>query len=288
MKRRYVHTGARRHLPSSTELLALGYGILILAVVLISYVLGALQWLPFDPQALNLAMINAPPGAAGHWLGTDFLGRDIMTRLVVGIQAYFAPGLLAVVLALTVGTTLGVLAGYYGGRWRSLATYITQLIDALPRLVLILLVVAAFKPDIYYIMAVAGLTGAPAVAAMIQNKIDMLRSRMFIQSAVALGLPDTIVIFKHILWYNCRSLLVVQATLGMGEAILLETSLSYLGFGVQEPTPSWGNMVQSGANYLLQGQYWSSSAPALAIALTVLGFYALGDALSNRFEGRAR
>ncbi|MDH5730208.1 MAG: ABC transporter permease subunit, partial [Gammaproteobacteria bacterium] len=108
----------------------------------------------------------------------------------------------------------------------------------------------------------------------------------FIESSIAMGLPTHLIIFKHILWYNCRSILIIQATLGMGEAILMETSLSYLGFGVQEPTPSWGNMVQAGSNYLMQGNFWPSTAPALAIMFTILGFYLLGDALNHILEGR--
>jgi peptide/nickel transport system permease protein len=113
-------------------------------------------------------------------------------------------------------------------------------VDSFPRLVLILLVIAAFKPDIYYIMMVVGLTNVPVVASLIKGKIQFLKQKNFIEADAALGLPTKTIILKHILWHNCRSLLIIQATLGMAEAILMETSLSYLGFGVQEPTPSWG------------------------------------------------
>jgi peptide/nickel transport system permease protein len=179
-----------------------------------------------------------------------------------------------------------VAAGYRGGRTDAAVTYFTNLIDALPRLVLMLLVIAAFKPQIYTIMVVLGITTAPTIATMVKGKILMLKQRNFIESAVALGLSPPTIIFKHILWHNCRALLLIQATIGMAEAVLIETSLSYLGFGVQEPTPSWGNMIQAGANYLLQGNLWSSTAPALAILLTVLGFHLLGDGLNNIFEGK--
>jgi peptide/nickel transport system permease protein len=154
--------------------------------------------------------------------------------------------------------------------------------------VLILLVIAAFKPDIYYVMVVVGITGMPVIANLIAGKIAFLRQKSFIEAAHALGLPAHTVILKHILWFNCRALLVIQATLGMAEAILVETSLSYLGFGVQEPTPSWGNMVQAGANYFLQGNFWPSTAPALAILATILGFQLLGDGLNNLLEGKRR
>jgi peptide/nickel transport system permease protein len=263
-----------------------GYGLAVAALVLLSYLLGTFGWLPHDPDGMDLASMLAGPLTEGHVLGTDFLGRDLLTRLILGIQAYFLPGLLAIVIALTVGAALGVLAGYRGGRSETAVGYVTNLVDALPRLVLMLLVIAAFKPGITVIMVVLGLTSAPTVAMLVKGKIQMLKQRNFIESAVALGISPARIILKHILWYNCRALLLIQATLGMAEAVLLETSLSYLGFGVQEPTASWGNMVQAGANYLLQGNFWVSTAPALAILFTVLGFHLLGDGLNNMFEGK--
>ncbi len=271
---------------SIPDLLYVGYGLLIVGLVLVSYVLGAFNLLPHDPQQINMELLMAPPGTAGHLLGTDFMGRDIQSRLILGIQAYFLPGLLAIFIALSGGIVLGVLAGYRRGYTETVITYFTNLVDSFPRLVLILLVIAAFKPDIYYIMMVMGVTGIPAVANAIAGKIRVLAQKNFIEAAIALGLRTRVIILKHILWYNCRALLIIQATLGMGEAILLETSLSYLGFGVQEPTPSWGNMVQSGANYFMQGNFWPSTAPALAILFTILGFNLLGDGLNNILEGK--
>jgi peptide/nickel transport system permease protein len=268
------------------DLLYVGYGLLIVALVLVSYFLGMLNLLPHDPLQINMELMLAPPASEGYLLGSDFMGRDILSRLIMGIQAYFLPGLLAISISLTGGILLGILSGYWGGKLETVITYITNLVDSFPRLVLILLVIAAFKPDIYYIMVVMGITGVPAVATAIANKIRFLAQKNFIEAAIALGLRTRVIIFKHILWYNCRALLIIQATLGMGEAILLETSLSYLGFGVQEPVPSWGNMVQSGANYFLQGNFWPSTAPALAILFTILGFHLLGDGLNNILEDR--
>jgi peptide/nickel transport system permease protein len=268
------------------DLLYVGYGLLIVALVVVSYILGSFHLLPRDPQDIDLQLMMAPPGTAGRLLGTDFMGRDMLSRLIVGIQAYFLPGLLAILIALCFGTGLGVLAGYRGERFGTGITYFTNLVDSFPRLVLILLVIAAFKPDIYYIMMVVGLTNVPVVASLIKGKIQFLKQKNFIEADIALGLPTRTIILKHILWHHCRSLLIIQATLGMAEAILMETSLSYLGFGVQEPTPSWGNMVQSGANYFMQGKFWPSTAPALAILFTILGFHLLGDGLNNVLEGK--
>lgn len=295
--RRYVQTpgpvGEFSKLPllqraDALDLVYVGYGLAVVALVLASYTLGALGWLPHDPQAVNVALINAPPLTPGHPLGTDFLGRDLQSRLIIGIQAYFLPGLLAIAISVAGGAVLGVLAGYKGGWLDTVITYFANLLDSFPRLVLILLVIAAFKADIYYVMVVVGITGMPSTANLVAGKIAFLRQKSFIEAAHALGLPAHTVILKHILWFNCRALLVIQATLGMAEAILVETSLSYLGFGVQEPTPSWGNMVQAGANYLLQGKFWPSTAPALAILAAILGFQLLGDGLNNLLEGKRR
>jgi len=270
----------------AVDLACVGYGLLVVALVVVSYLFGSLRLLPYDPDVIDLELMLAGPGTPGHVLGTDFMGRDMLSRLIVGIQAYFLPGLLAILIALFFGTLLGVLAGYRGGKFDTAITYFTNLVDSFPRLVLILLVIAAFKPDIYYIMLVVGLTNVPVVASLIKGKIQFLKQKNFIEADIALGLPTATIILKHILWHNCRSLLIIQATLGMAEAILMETSLSYLGFGVQEPTPSWGNMVQVGANYFMQGKFWPSTAPALAILFTILGFHLLGDGLNNILEGK--
>jgi peptide/nickel transport system permease protein len=266
------------------DLVYISYGLLVVLLVFVSYVLGMTGFLPFDPQEINLELLMAPPNTEGHLLGTDFMGRDILARLIIGIQAYFLPGLLAIALALALGTCFGVLAGYWGGGLDTASTYVSNLLNSFPRLVLILLMVAAFKPDIYLVMTVVGITNAPTVASLIKSKIQFLKQKNFIEAATALGLKNAAIIIKHILWHNCRSVLIIQATLGMAEVILIETSLSYLGFGVQEPTPSWGNMVQSGANYFMQGKFWPSTAPAMAILLTIMGFHLLGDSLNNILE----
>jgi len=270
----------------SVDLVYVGYGLLIVTLVVVSYILGSFKLLPRDPQDIDLQLMLAPPGTAGRLLGTDFMGRDMLSRLIVGIQAYFLPGLLAIFIALFFGTGLGVAAGYRSEKLDTGITYFMNLVDSFPRLVLILLVIAAFKPDIYYIMLIVGLTNVPAVASLIKGKIQFLKQKNFIEADIALGVPKSTIILKHILWHNCRSVLIIRATLGMAEAILMETSLSYLGFGVQEPTPSWGNMVQSGANYFMQGKFWPSTVPALAILFTILGFHLLGDGLNNILEGK--
>lgn len=266
------------------DLLYIGYGLFVVILVVVSYFLGTFKLLPHNPDDMNFDLLMAAPGTSGYLLGTDYMGRDILSRLIVGIQAYFLPGLLAVVIMLFAGTLLGALAAFKEGWIETVITYVTNLIDSFPRLVLILLTVAAFKPDIYYIMIIVGITNIPSVALLVKGKIQFLKEKNFIEAAVALGLSNGDIIMRHVLWNNCRSILIIQATLGMAEAILMETSLSYLGFGVQEPVPSWGNMVQSGSNYFLQGKFWPSTAPALAILFTIMGFHLLGDGLNNVLE----
>jgi ABC-type dipeptide/oligopeptide/nickel transport system permease subunit len=270
-----------------TELVYMSYGMIVVILVVASYIMGAANILPHDPQKMDLGSMMSPPGTSGHLLGTDYMGRDILSRLILGIQAYFLPGLLAIAIALTLGTFFGVLSSYVGGRIDIVLTYVANLIDSFPRLVLILLMVAAFKPDMYYIMIIVGLTNVPAVSSLIKSKIQFLKQKNFIEAAISLGLKNRVIILKHILWYNCRTVLIIQATLGMAEAILIETSLSYLGFGVQEPTPSWGNMVQAGINYFMQGKFSLSTIPALAILFTIMGFHLLGDGLNNMLEGES-
>jgi peptide/nickel transport system permease protein len=259
------------------------FGTGMATVVVAVYLASILKVLPHDPDAMDLGAVNALPTAA-HLLGTDFVGRDLLSRIMVGTQAFFLPGLLSVSVSLLFGTLLGVLAGFWPARFDTAVGLLLQLLESLPKLVLILLVVALFRADIYLILLVVGITNIPAAAELLRARIAVLRRKSYIEAAIALGLPPSRVILKHVLWLHGRGLVLIQATIGMGEAILIETSLSYLGFGVQEPTPSWGNMVALGKDYFFRGELWLSTVPAAAILLTVLGFHLLGDALLERLE----
>jgi peptide/nickel transport system permease protein len=275
--RRGVRLGASA-LPRSW---ALGYGCLVSAAIVAAYLCAWLGLLPHDPDAMDLSAVNALPSRA-HLLGTDFVGRDLLTRILLGTQAFLLPGLLAVAVSSVGGALLGVLAGYWPRRFAAPVGFALQLVESLPKLVLVLLVVALFRPEIHLILAVVGIANVPATAELLRARIASLRKRSYIEAAVALGLSPARIVLYHVLWLQGRGLLLVQATLGMAEAILIETSLSYLGFGVQEPTPSWGNMVALGKDYFFRGELWVSTAPALAILLAVLGLHLLGDALRER------
>ena len=257
------------------------YGATVAALVVSVYLCSVLGVLPRDPDAMDLSAVNALPSAA-YPLGTDFVGRDLLSRIMVGTQAFFLPGLLSVSVSLLFGAVFGILAGYWPERFGTVVALLLQLLESLPKLVLILLVVALFRPEIYLILLVVGITNIPAAAELLRARIAVLRRKSYIEAAIALGLAPSRVILKHVLWLHGRSLVLIQATIGMGEAILIETSLSYLGFGVQEPRPSWGNMVALGKDYFFRGELWISTVPAMAILLTVLGFHLLGDALLER------
>jgi peptide/nickel transport system permease protein len=259
------------------------FGTGVAALVVLVYLASVLKALPHDADAMDLGAVNALPSAA-HWLGTDFVGRDLLSRIMVGTQAFFLPGLLSVSVSLVFGALLGILAGFWPARFDTVVGLLLQLLESLPKLVLILLVVALFRADIYLILLVVGITNIPAAAELLRARIAVLRRKSYIEAAFALGLSPSRVILKHVLWLHGRGLVLIQATIGMGEAILIETSLSYLGFGVQEPTPSWGNMVALGKDYFFRGDLWLSTVPAVAILLTVLGFNLLGDALLGRLE----
>lgn len=263
--------------------LATAYGTFAAALVVTVYLCSVLGLLPHDPEAMDLLAVNELPSAA-HPLGTDFVGRDLLARIMLGTQAFFLPGLLSVSVSLLFGALFGVLAGFWPERFATPIGLVLQSLESLPKLVLVLLVIALFRPEIYLILLVVGITNIPAAAELLRAKIAVLRRKSYIEAALALGLHPARVILKHVLWLHGRGLVLVLASIGMGEAILIETSLSYLGFGVQEPTPSWGNMVALGKDYFFRGELWISTAPAAAILLTVLGFHLLGDAVLERLE----
>jgi len=267
------------------QLFATSYGATVAVLLTAAYVCSRLGWLPVDPNAMDLAAMNQRPDGA-HLLGTDFVGRDLLSRIMVGTQAFFLPGLLSIGVSLVFGALFGVLVGFWPERFATPVGVLLQLLESLPKLVLILLVIALFRPDIYIVLLVVGITNIPAAAELLRAKIAVLKRKSYIEAALALGVPTWRVIGKHVLWLHGRGLVLIQATIGMGEAILIETSLSYLGFGVQEPVPSWGNMVGLGKDYFFQGDLWISTAPALAILSTILGFHLMGDALLERLEAR--
>jgi peptide/nickel transport system permease protein len=232
---------------------------------------------------------NKTPLLSRHWLGTDKDGRDIFALLIAGARTSLLPGLLACAVALGLGVPLGLLAGYYGGRMRRLLQSVSGTILSMPRLVLILVVVCALEPNVYYTMVVLGLTLVPRVSELLMTRVRLLANQGFILAAKEGGLSDWRILSRHLFWYQNRQVFTIQFSLIMAESILTETTLSYLQFGTKPPEVSWGNIIEGSQMTFFSGFYWITFFPAMAIIMAILGFFYVGDGLNARLafkEGR--
>lgn len=257
---------------------------LIVSGLLMLVALAAPVVLPGDPAALGAAADRLQPPSADHLLGTDLLGRDVLTRLVHGSRVSLAVGWLSVMVAVVLGVVVGLAAGL-GPRWLDrLLTGITDVFLAFPRIFLVLLLVSLTAPSLALVMIVLGLTGWMSVARLVRAEALSLRERDFVAAARGLGLSGWRVAWGHVL-PNLMPTVIVAATLRVGGAILTESFLSYLGLGAQEPAVSWGAMIQQGRDHLVDG-WWLTTFPGLAIALTVLGYHLLGDGWAARLDPR--
>ena len=239
---------------------------------------------PFDPDALNLATGRLLAPSAAHWMGTDALGRDLLSRVLYGARISLTIGFLAVLIAITLGTTIGAVAGYAGGWIDAILMRIVDLFLSFPRIVLLITVVAVLEPSIALIVVVLGLTGWMGVSRLVRGQVLSVREREYVQAAHALGYGPGRVLGRHIL-PNVLTPVIVAATLGIGNAILAEAALSYLGLGVQPPTASWGNIIQSGGDRIIDA-WWITTFPGLAIVLTVMSFNLVGDGLRDALDPR--
>jgi len=238
-----------------------------------------------DPGAIDIAHRLQPP-SLDYPLGTDDLGRDVLARILYGARISLLVGFVAVGIATFVGILLGALAGFYG-RW--IDSTIMRFVDIMlcfPSFFLILAVIAFLEPSIWNIMIIIGLTSWMGVARLVRAEFLSLRERDFVVAARAIGARDTRIIFRHIL-PNAISPVLVSATLGIAGAILTESALSFLGIGVQPPTPSWGNMLIAGKQ-TLGTAWWLSVFPGLAILFTVLGYNLLGEGIRDAMDPRIR
>jgi peptide/nickel transport system permease protein len=255
------------------------------AVVLLLFILSILApWLtPYQPDAIDAWRVLTPP-TFEHLLGTDELGRDVLTRLLFGARISLKVGFVAVGIAVATGTVVGLVAGYYGGWLDSLLMRLVDIMLCFPTFFLILAVIAMLEPSIWYIMIVIGLTGWMGVARLVRAEVLSLREREFVMAARGLGASDIRIIFRHIL-PNALSPVLVSATLGVAGAILTESALSFLGIGVQPPTPSWGNILTSGKDYI-EFAWWLSLFPGLAILVTVLSYNLVGEGIRDALDPR--
>jgi peptide/nickel transport system permease protein len=242
---------------------------------------------PYNPIAQHdLVRTGYLPPSPAHWLGTDRFGRDVLSRILYGARISLSIGFIAVAIAVVLGCGLGAVAGYLGGWLDAVIMRFTDMVLAFPRLVLLILIVALFNQSITLIIVVLGLTQWPGVARLVRGEVLSLREREFIQAAYALGFRRARIILRHLM-PNVLAPVIVAATLGIGNTIVLEAGLSFLGLGVRSPTPSWGNMVADGRQNLL-GAWWVATFPGLVIVLTVLAFNLVGDGLRDAMDPRLR
>ncbi|WP_052303437.1 ABC transporter permease [Solidesulfovibrio fructosivorans] len=240
---------------------------------------------PYDPLSLNVDAILTPPGPT-HPLGTDALGRDVLSRLLYGGRVSLWVGFVAVGLSVSIGLALGLCAGYFGGLVDEVIMRGVDVMLCFPSFFLILAVIAFLNPSLINIMVVIGLTSWMGVARLVRAETLTLRGREFVLAAKVSGMRAPAILFFHIL-PNAAAPVLVSATLGVAGAILTESSLSFLGLGVQPPMPSWGNMLMEGKE-VLEVAPWLSIFPGLAILLTVLGYNLIGESLRDILDPRLR
>lgn len=257
-----------------------GTGVAAVFILLILTLMSVFApWLaPYNPAEIDLFHTLAPPSAQ-HWLGTDENGRDILSRLIYGGRVSLAVGLASMLAAITIGSVLGALAGFLGG-W--VDTFISRLIDGMlsvPLFFFLLTALSLFGSSLPNLILVIALTNWMQVARIVRGEVTANREKQYVESATALGATRRTILFRHLLPQSIPSI-IVAATLGVAYAILTESALSYLGLGVQPPTPSWGNMLSSARGFIWQSPLLTVYPGAL-IFLSVLAFNAIGDALRD-------
>lgn len=236
-----------------------------------------------DPLHIDLAHLLQRPSAA-HWLGTDVQGRDIWARLVFGSRVSLSVGLISQGIALTLGVTFGLIAGFYGGWIEEVVMRLADVTLAFPTLLLLIAMVAAFQPSMGVVFATIGVVGWAGIARLVRGQVLVVRQLEYIQAIRALGARDWRIMIQHVL-PNVIAPVVIAATLGVAGAIMAEAALSFLGLGVPPPAPSWGSMIADGRDLdQLRNAPWTSVFPGMAIGAAVLGFNLLGDALRDALD----
>ena len=236
---------------------------------------------PYDPNYIDIDSILIPP-TISHPMGTDALGRDVLSRMFYGAQISLLVGFVAVGISTFIGIVLGSIAGYYRGYTDTIIMRIVDVMLSIPSFFLILAVIAFLTPSIWNIMIVIGLTSWMGVTRLVRAEFLSLKERDFILAAETAGASDLRIILNHLL-PNSLGPIIVSTVLGIASAVLVESGLSFLGLGVQAPTASWGNILTDGKEYI-QFAWWLSLFPGLAILVTVLGYNLLGEGLRDNFD----
>ena len=266
------------------------FGLLVLTAVVGAALLAPIL-APFDPSEQDISQRLKPPGGVDaqgrtHVLGTDHLGRDILSRILFGSRIALLVAFSAVAIAGTLGLGIGLLAGYFGGRLDDLFMRLADIQLAFPFILLAIAVIGVLGPSLRNIIIVVGVSGWVVYARIVRGEVLSLREREFVQAAIAMGSAHRRVILRHIV-PNAFTPWLVIATLDLARVIILESALSFLGLGVQPPTPTWGGMLADGRVYLSTA-WWLATFPGLAILVTVLGINLLGDGLRDTFDPRLK
>ncbi len=263
--------------------MALAGGIVILVMLFLAIFAPLIA--PYDPGHIDTRMALMPP-SSDHVFGTDSLGRDVFSRIVYGTRISLSVGFIAVGLACLIGITVGSIAGFYGGWIDNIIMRLIDIMLCFPTFFLILAIIAILEPSIFNIMAVIGVTSWMGISRLIRAEILTLKERDFVQASRVMGAGDFWIIVKHLI-PNAIGPVLVSATLGVGAAILTESALSFLGIGIQPPTPSWGNILTEGKS-TLGVAWWITLIPGFFILITVLSYNLLGEGLRDILEPRLR
>ena len=258
---------------------------LVVATLFVLMALFAPLIAPYDPSATNFSAVLQAPSAA-HIMGTDDLGRDVFSRIVFGARASLEAGVLATLLALVVAVPLGLIAGYYRGWWDPVISRISDVALAFPFLIVAVGMAAIFGPSLRNVVVALGVAAIPWIIRVTRGEALALREQEFVRAAVANGAGDRTILFRHLL-PNMAGTLLVQATVWIPQAIIGEAVLSFLGLGVQPPTPSWGSML-SAAQPFISLDAWLAVWPGLAIFLATLSFNLLGDGLRDVLDPKTQ
>ena len=259
-------------------------GLAIIVFVLLVMLLA--PWIaPYDPNALDLRARLAAPGAL-HWLGTDQVGRDLLSRIIWGSRVSVTIGVAIVFFSMSIGTILGAFSGLVGGRTDTVIMRLMDVLLSFPSFVMAMALAAALGPDLINAMLAIAVVRIPFYVRLARGQALSLRERAYVKAAVTFGASKRQIVLRHIV-PNAMAPIIVQSTLDIGGAILTAAALSFIGLGAQQPTAEWGAMVSSGRDFLLD-QWWYPTFPGLAILVTAVGFNLLGDGLRDIFDPRLK
>ena len=254
-----------------------------LVTIVAAMAVTAMVWTPYDPMGINLRARSQAPSSA-HWLGTDEFGRDVVSRLLMGATQSLTVAIFTVLLAVTVGTMLGLISGYVRGVTDRILMVVSDAVLAFPGTLLALGLMVIMGPNTFGIILALGIAYTPSVLRIVRGSVLSAREREYVEASRVIGNSELMTMIRHVL-PNCVAPVVVLATSMFGWVVLAESGLSFLGLGVPPPAPTWGNMLSSARPYMERAP-WLGLAPGLCIAITLLGINLLGDALRDRLDPR--